>query len=137
LGAPIEDLPALVGGTYYSELTAEVTVYENGILTKLHEEYDATNLHGLGVGVDLSVARSVEVEASDGARYNLPPFQVVSMGEQGISEVKEVWMSGSQRHIPYEALMRGAISAENSFPLWLPGLGGGGYGWSYFLNLLP
>jgi len=126
------DLPAVIGGTYYSELTAEVTVYEKGVLTELREKYDATNPHGLGIGVDISVARSVVVEASDHVRYELSPFAVVGAGEQGISEKKGVWMSARQRHIPSEALMSVAVIAENSLPIF-----GAGTGWSYSLNLLP
>jgi RHS repeat-associated protein len=138
LGKPIEDLPALVGGTYYSELTAEVTIYEHGILTELRERYDATNLHGLGVGVDISVGRTVQIMLTvPDIFYGPYLFTPVSAGEQGVTEEKEVWMSASRRNIPSKALMQGAVSAENSFPLWVPGLGGGGYGWSYSLDLHP
>jgi RHS repeat-associated protein len=123
---------ALVGGTYLSRLTAEIAVYENGILSKLYEEYDATNLAGLAVGVDISVARSVDVRLEGGFIYGPYLFGVVSAGESGISEQKKLWISSSRRSVLHNAVMHGAVSAENS--LALPG---GGYGWSYSLNLQP
>jgi RHS repeat-associated protein len=111
------DLPGLVGGSYRSELQAQVTVYEKGTLTELREAYDATNLHGAGVGIQLSVARSVVVIADDLTRFAHHPFEVVIAGNNGISESKRVWMSSDQDRYPNMAVMYVTMFAANSLPL--------------------
>jgi RHS repeat-associated protein len=126
------DLPGVVGGTYRSELQAQVTVYEKGTLTELREAYDATNLHGAGIGIEISVARRAAVIANDSTVFEHYPFELVSAGNSGTTESKRVWMSADQDHYPDKAVMYVTMSAENSLPL-----GPAGYGMNYSMSLLP
>jgi RHS repeat-associated protein len=128
----LEDLPGIIGGTYRSELQAEVTVYEKGTLIELRENYDATNLHGAGLGIDVSVAREVEVVAIDLSSQFRQLFEPVSAGDSGTTEKKKVWMSTSEHHYPDEAVMRIVMFAENSLPL-----GPAGHGVQYSMSLRP
>ena len=108
------------------------TVYDNGTLAELQEEYDARALHGVGVGVNVWVARTVQVipKPSD-VFYGPYPFNLVNAGHRGTSEEKEVWISARSRRVLSKAIMGVVVSAENSFPL-----PGAGYGWDYSLSLV-
>jgi RHS repeat-associated protein len=128
----LEDLPGVVGGTYRSELQAQVTVYEKGTFTEMCEAYDATNLHGIGVGVQISVARQAVVIANDLTRFAHHPFESVTAGDSGTSGTKRVWMSASQDHYPDRAIIYVTMHAENSLPL-----GPAGYGVQYSMSLRP
>jgi hypothetical protein len=128
----LKDMLGVVGGTYRSELGAQVTVYENGTFTDLRETYDATNLSGARIGVQVSVARQLSVSANDGTVFALNPFEPVSAGDTGVTNMKSVWMSARYHRYPDEARMRVVMHAENSLPL-----GPAGYGVGYSLGLLP
>jgi hypothetical protein len=123
--------PNVAGGTYKSLLNARITVYENGTTVEFQEEYDASVLHGIGVGIKVAVARTVDIGLTDRTLLGPYLFNVIAAGMKGSSEKKEIWISGDRQAALYEAVMRVVVSAENGFPV----PGGAGLGWRYPLDL--